>query len=419
MGINKIDIDKVCLSAYVFFLPFTNVFVFSIGFPLKISEIILFAYICIKLMMFRTDNSIFKKDKALFLTLAIFTVVAITSTVINSFWYYDYKLNYYEDVRVGYVFDSYLKLGYLLLALISFALLRPKIVDSPQYFIRIFLKGGFLACLFCWYLFMASFLNYTPHFFNSSGEEPQTFYIPILGEFYRSGTFKEGNHMGLYLLVCVFFAHQLKSRLTLFYTVTIVTTFSTGAFIGVLAYFAVYYFLLFIKKKAYGKIIGFAAFATIFSIVVFSNEYVKAFTIYKLSDTDEMSDTGSKDDRLELVKTSTVMAFHNPVIGVGLSNFGMHYYRFTENRNGLTKKKRIANNVYLEIFSETGMFGFISFLLFLTIILIKIKDRNAKIGFIIFLIYLNVYPTFTLLFLWFYLAAVSVQPGAGYLSDQK
>src|SRR5439155_25473198 len=124
---------------------------------------------------------------------------------------YDYRLNYFEDVRFGYTFDSFLKLFYIALAIASLFILQGKFAKNAEDYVRTFLTGAVIACIFSWYLFFASFLHYTPHFFNNSPDARQTFFIPLVGEFYRIVMFKEGNHMALFLFVCVFCAHRLRS----------------------------------------------------------------------------------------------------------------------------------------------------------------------------------------------------------------
>jgi O-antigen ligase len=347
-----------------------------------------------------------KNHRNILLVLLSFITIALLSTIVNSFWQYDYKLNYFEDVRISYGFDSFLKLFYLLLAVISFLFVKKYLALEGRYYVKIFLNGGICACIFCWYLFISTFLHYTPVFFNNSAEPAQTFFIPLIGEFYRSGTFKEGNHMGLFLLICVFLSHQRKSKLVFLFAITIITTFSTPAFIGCLAYFIIYYILDFLKQNAYFKLLLLGFFSLLLLAGIFSNEYVRAFTINKLTETEEESDVVSKNDRLELIQTGYEMGWRNPFLGVGLSNYSLHYNKFTHDYEGITNIKRIVNNVYLEVFSEMGFLSLALFAFFLILIFLNTKGLKARIGFIIFLVYLNVYPSFTLFFLWFYFAAL-------------
>ena len=408
MGIKVKQINKYLIACFLFFLPFTNVLVVNLGFPLKISEIFFFGLLLFN-SIFITRSSFWKSIKLdkTDLVLLIFLLIVFISTLLNSFWEYSYNLNYYEDVRLGYKFDSFLKLFYVVLAIIVYFICKNNLKDNFNYFIKSFLYGGLIACFFCWYLFIASILEWKPYFFNSSLELPQQFFIPLVGSFYRSGTFREGNHMGLFLLVSVFISHQLRSKFLFLFIITIITTFSTPAFMGCLTYFYFYYSLKNIKEKRFYKLSIVNLFLIATFIFILSSEYIQAFTINKLIETEEVGDTGSRDDRLELIQTGLRIAFNNPIIGVGLSNYALHYNHFSIESNGKGKLKRIANNVYVEILSEIGILAFIFFLLYLFLISLNLYAVEEKIGFAILLIYFNVYPTFTLLFIWFYFSYLS------------
>lgn len=412
-GILRLDVNLMLISLYVFFLPFTNVFVLNIGFPLKISEVLLFSIIFVRIIVPAKNRQLTRTTLIAAALLLGFFAIAFASTVINSFWQYDYTLNYFDDVRFGYAFDSFLKLFYIGLSIASFFLIKKSLAHDPARLCRVFLAGGTAASLFCWYLFFASVFHITPQYFNGSDAPPQTFLIPFVGEFYRSGTFKEGNHTGLFLLVCIFLSHQLRLKSVYLFSATLVTTFSTPAILGCIAYFTVYYVVYFLKKRAFLKLWVMAIGTVALLAGVFSNEYVRLVTTNKIVDSEESSDAYSKFDRLELTETGTAMALSNTFWGVGPSNFSLHYNHFTKDQNRITETKRIVNNVYLEIFSETGVFALLLFVLFLALLYRNVKALKLKVGFCIFLIYLTVYPTFTLLFLWFYFAYLLSVPASG------
>ena len=406
-GLSNLDIGKTLFSLYLFFLPFTNVFVISIGFPLKISEMLLFVLIFLRIIRPVGKVRIPNRMSDIFICLAFFTATALVSTLVNSFWSYDYELNYYADPRIGYGFESYLKLFYVILSVLSFFLIRVNLPVDAKHYLKVFLWGGLAAALFCWYLFFSTFLHYTPQFFNGSDEPHQTMGIPFIGEFYRSGTFREGNHMGLFLLVCVFVAHQMRSKLTAVFALTIITTFSTPAIFGCLSYFLVYFIWSSIRRGAYLRLILLGFLFAAGTTFVFSNELVRSFTLNKIMESDESAESYSKYDRLDLITTSARIGAVNPVLGVGLSNFSLHYKEYATDIEKTSELKRIVNNVYLEIFCELGIVALVLFLAFIILIFSRIPKFKSRLGFFVFLVYLNVYPTFTLLFLWFFLAALA------------
>jgi O-antigen ligase len=112
----------------------------------------------------------------------------------------------------------------------------------------------------------------------------------------------------------------------------------------------------------------------------------------------------SKADRINSINTAIFIGINNPFIGVGLSNYALHYKRY--NQNEIFKyenNKVIPNNVYAELFSETGLLGFLLFMCFL----FSLYKRTAldptytlRFGFIALLIGLIAFPSVTVLFLW-------------------
>jgi O-antigen ligase len=112
----------------------------------------------------------------------------------------------------------------------------------------------------------------------------------------------------------------------------------------------------------------------------------------------------SKADRINTAEVAFNIATHNPILGVGISNYARHYIHHNHDpRFRKRTNKVICNNVYLEIFSETGIFSLVLFLLFLYTLYKKTKhdDTGAlRIGLIALMFYFLSFPTFTMLFIW-------------------
>jgi O-antigen ligase len=74
----------------------------------------------------------------------------------------------------------------------------------------------------------------------------------------------------------------------------------------------------------------------------------------------------------------------------------------------LRKNERaIPNNVYLEVWSEYGIFGFVVFFAFLISILItsfKMKEDAITAGILSLIISMNAFPSFIMFFIWVFLS---------------
>ena len=69
--------------------------------------------------------------------------------------------------------------------------------------------------------------------------------------------------------------------------------------------------------------------------------------------------------------------------------------------------RAIPNNVYMEVWAEYGIIGFLFFIMFLATTLwiaIKLKNTILTGGLLAMYLSLNAFPSFIMLFLWVYLA---------------
>jgi O-antigen ligase len=74
--------------------------------------------------------------------------------------------------------------------------------------------------------------------------------------------------------------------------------------------------------------------------------------------------------------------------------------------------KLIPNNIYIELLCESGIFAFIIFCLIFINLIVKVNGNDfvhLKSGLIIALIYFCAFPTYTMLFIWVFIAVIAVE----------
>ena len=404
--------DNLILKVFFFFIPFTYALTFNIGFPLKLSEIALFLIVGLYLFKGKISIQNLKEVKLI----VLFCVFAVLSTLINLCWLYPYKLNVYNS-RFGFAFDSLFKLFYLLLACAAY-LCSIKSFSYNQYkFLKIFLIGSIIAAIYAWYLFLSSFLGIPVLLLPGMDDQPQTVGLSI-GTFIRCGTFKEGNYMGLFLLISAtiaFYSKKAKSGYFLLFTI-ITTVSSMGILSGIIFVFLYNFKKLFTKKNLIKLFIFILLFLSIFLALMSNKDF--QFLLYSkiFGQTKEISNNAefSKADRLNSSISALRMGLNNPVFGVGLSNYSLHQKEYNlDDRFFIPNFKSIPNNVYAELFSELGIIGFVLFIVFIYRLfrLTKIYASSAlRIGLICTVIYLLAFPTYTMLFLWIFWGLITSLP---------
>ncbi len=393
--------DNLLSRVFIYGLPFTYALTINLKFPFKISELALLILLFFLTLSPKIPVK-FLKDRVNF-TFFIFLIVTFFSTLINLFWSYPYHLSEYES-RFGYSFDSILKFIYLILAFFTLFISSNLFLTNRKRYIRIFLSGGILASIYGWYLLLTGLVG-LPQFMLPGIEEPQ--YIALsFGTFIRSGTFKEGNFMGLFLIFCMILSFYTNKKLLAYYfAASLIPTFSSIGLICATLFLIWYWFKKnFTKKRLLNLVIIFSLISLIF-ISLLPREDFRFLILSKLSfgkSTITNNADISRTDRLNSLLTAIKIGLHNPFIGVGISNFARHSNQYSE----IPFKpnfKGIANNIYAEIFAEVGVVGLIIFLYLLFLLYRKAQRDNSGImkwGLLVTYIYFFAFPTFTILFVW-------------------
>ena len=239
----------------------------------------------------------------------------------------------------------------------------------------------------------------------------------------RSGTFKEGNYFGLFLLLSSTLAFYLdKKKIGWFFLVSIVTSFSTMAIISAILFLSIYFWNFLVKKKTIKLALIIIPVLILIGLMFSKTQFYVNFVHAKLfTPTNTLTKANlSKVDRYLTSHIAYEMGKDNPIIGVGPFNYGLHYDKYN---NILTLvdnhsewsieyfkrkyKRAIPNNVYLEIWGEYGIIGFLFFISFLGItLLVTLSQKNRILTGGILALYLSLiaFPSFIMFFIWVYLA---------------
>lgn len=410
----KINLHSL-FNIYMLSLPFTQAFTFSVGFPLKLSEFFL-----VLLLFVFCLQSIIKLNKGnLFISILVgfFFILACISFFVNLGWNYNYSPKILET-RLSRELDSLLKMFYYLLDILAFYIsiqLLSKSISSLKYW----LYGALISSVLAWILYLFSgYLHFDIHL-------PGMMDIPQKSDdgFIRCGTFKEGNFFGLYLVMSTAIALILKKPFwALFFILTSITSRSTTTYIALLFLLIVFY-----RDKIFKWQYFLGAFITLIPILfywqsIYESKFFKNNILDKISkDSKYITSTGqiSKIDRSNQAEIAYRLGCDNLFFGVGPGNYKFHYDKYNEvfgkyfmsDANVRTfayyKTATIPNNVYLEVFSELGIFALVAFLgIIFTFLLKSFQAKQSALfaGAIAVIIYFNSYPTLSLLFIWTFLA---------------
>jgi len=130
--------------------------------------------------------------------------------------------------RINKEFDSFLRLIYIFLNVVAY-FLSIKYISKDLKILNFWLKGALVAAIYSWYIFLSSGLNLPYIKLPGMEVNPQTLY-----GFVRSGTFKEGNFFGLFLILSAAIAFYLnKIKYGWFFVITVITTLSTISILSV------------------------------------------------------------------------------------------------------------------------------------------------------------------------------------------
>jgi len=175
-------------------------------------------------------------------------------------------------------------------------------------------------------------------------------------------------------LVLALFFYEKKYRLFLFtvycfLVVILLLTFSRGGYLGFFASLMAIMFFSWRRFELKLKIFISSLFFVLFILLILTPVFGRLFSSFDLAE-------GSNASRLAIWSQSLDQASGHWLTGVGLGNYPLSLDFNAPYRSAVT-----SHNLYLDIFVETGIFGLLSWLLFLGATvrsaLTKIKDADG------------------------------------------
>jgi O-antigen ligase len=389
-------------------LPFAYALTVDLRFPLKISEVAL--VLCAAAVALsgrlRAAPGVWRRLRPLLAFAAVAAAVLVARIVsplptlnLGTF-----------ATRFGPAGDGITKLVYLGLAIFALVTFSYAAYRDERLYVRVWLLGAALACVYTWVLFLSSVFGAPPPLLPGM-TEPQ--YVTVAGrELIRSGTFKEGNHLGLYLVCSAAVALYARRRTAaLLLTATTFITFSTANVIGlVVLWLGVGWHAAASRRRGAGRAAGVLTYVALASAALFalmSTTYAAEIIVSKLG----AADSFSRLDRLEQTITGIRITADHPVLGVGISQYGYHYtsYQVSALFGGGERIKQTPNNVYIELLSETGVVGTALLGLFLLAVLRRTRGPAMvplRWGLVAMLLVFGTFPSYTFPFLWAYWALI-------------
>ena len=184
-------------------------------------------------------------------------------------------------------------------------------------------------------------------------------------------------YLGLIISLLVGLLYIVKSNKILFFSsyllifVALLLTFSRGSYIAIIISFLILAFL-FWKYLNNNKIIILLCISLLVFIIPITPIADRFYSTFNLNE-------GSNVGRLEMWQMAGKIGMHSFWGGIGLGNYSLLVNSEFDYRNPAT-----AHNLYLDIFSEIGFFGFIFWLLLIlgtiwqALKKLKILDNNKQ-----------------------------------------
>lgn len=176
----------------------------------------------------------------------------------------------------------------------------------------------------------------------------------------------------------------LSALAALFIFLALLFTESRGAFLALVVVMVLTAFDLRIKATT---LISLASLGLVLLIIVPSKytERIRTLDMLFQSSADGVSQDDAVEGRREKMLTGLAMFREHPFLGVGFANYSDNYWSYAGNlgleaaaRNvGSASSARQPHSLYVEIMAETGIFGILSFLVFIYILLRDLYRSRA------------------------------------------
>jgi hypothetical protein len=384
-------------------LPFTQALTVNLRFPLKIYEVALILLLGLSATELRIRTAPGARRE--FTVLALFVALVAVLVAYRQINPLGMTATGFSS-RFGPVGDSLAKLMYILLAIYAFLMFAFEAYRDTEWFTRTWLWGAIACSIYSWYLFAGSLVGVDlPLLPQSSAQR-----IEVASRlFIRSGTFEEGNFLGLYLLLSVAVALLARrTQLAAYLSATVLTSFSTTSLLGLgLFWIGLAVFGRGPTTRAWSRRTKIALFLGLSLLPLVATGYLEAVVVGKLVGTEAVSRLNRIDFALEGLR----MFREHPVTGVGLSQYGYNYnsFQYFVNSSEADLHKLIPNNVYVELLSELGLVATAVFLLFMMMLFRRTRGPELtplRWGLLALLLVWNAFPTYTLISIWAFFALI-------------
>ena len=384
-------------------LPFTQALTINLRFPLKIYEVALILLLGLSATELRIRTAPGARRE--FTVLALFVAMVAVLVAYRQINPLGMTATGFSS-RFGPVGDSLAKLMYILLAIYAFLMFAFEAYRDTEWFTRTWLWGAIACSIYSWYLFAGSLVGVDlPLLPQSSAQR-----IEVASRlFIRSGTFEEGNFLGLYLLLSVAVALLARrTQLAAYLSATVLTSFSTTSLLGLgLFWIGLAVFGRGPTTRAWSRRTKIALFLGLSLLPLVATGYLEAVVVGKLVGTEAVSRLNRSDFAVEGLR----MFREHPVTGVGLSQYGYNYnsFQYFVNSSEADLHKLIPNNVYVELLSELGLVATAVFLLFMMMLFRRTRGPELtplRWGLLALLLVWNAFPTYTLISIWAFFALI-------------
>jgi hypothetical protein len=421
-------------------LPFTYAMTLNIGVPIKIYEAML------PLLCFFLVGHVCFSDRLPFRMKKADRQVAVTVVLFCLFYTVSYlfglpriagQMSTLPEWFAGR-FNPYLASSLRVVQVVGNAILFVMIIVYERgrlpLFIRAWLIGACLSAFYTWYSIGSSLSGHEPILLpGMTGDLSESLIIGALGRTIpRSGTFLEGNFAGPYMLLSALLAfslHSIQKRWYLpciawFLWATVFLTFSTIPIVCALVIPIVVSAMKLRHLKPIEKRMLLVYVAVVLLIIgctqLFSAPIIKEVVAYKVfgPPDDNPVIALSMAERRDFIQAGFRIFREFPVLGVGPSNYGLFFEKYSEVAGLGFGRKMIANNVYVELLAEAGVVGLVAFLIFGFLIIGRfLRDSRGErlglfigFGFVSLFLMFNAFPTFAVAYVWVFFAFGTLFP---------
>lgn len=409
-SVRTAPLAQLFIEYSIVFVAFQQAFTFNVGFPLKISEILVILALG-SAAIFGVGSSTARAPRMVILFLSVFSIAAAGAFL---------RVPPAGPPAAGYASydrDMLQYAAYGVLVLLA-CVLSVKILEPDRFGARI--GDALRLCAVYCSAQLLLFLQGRPdalEVVNGTTQSGST-YGPLLP---RNGPFLEGNYLGFFAGSCLIICFHRRDYIGgVLGVAMLIYSQSTSAMIGVLCAAAI----LAACRPSVRRIMGLVAIIGILIVGFYASSTIHAATLSQVAklgiETGAQERGNSSYSRESRSLNSTVgfrMANDEPLLGVGPGRYGLNFHRFLmdRERSEWGTIRPIANNGYAHVASESGYVSLTIFILLLvrlawfSVLSVRSAPRHWGLvllsGFV--LISTNAVPSWSTLPLWFAIGYLS------------